>query len=343
MSRQTKLKILIVGPTAGLGGVRTHVKQLVKIFDKDSFELKIIRGNSTLENIMTNLRLKPDAVIHNLSVYKKELFRIVFNRYLFSAYNAKHILHLHGGKFCELGFLHHPVIVKMLVYHFRRYDRIFCLTNEQYKTISSFIKNKDSIQEIFNYVEIPRKNEIIKENKKLNLLFLGRLTKAKGLLDAMEAVKKIKSDKLILWVVGEGELNSKFLKNSDPRIRFVGKKNDIEKKKYLQKADIFIFPSSWPEGLPYAMLEAAAYGAALISTNVGSIDKILINEVNGFFVDPGNINMLTTIIQKFLDNPELSNKMGQESYKRCKHLFSIEHLKKIYQKMFIEWEFDKKC
>lgn len=343
MSRQKKIKILIVGPTAGLGGVRTHVKQLVKIFDKDAFEIKIIRGNSTLKNIKINLSFKPDAVIHNLSVYKKELLRVVFNRFLFFSCNAKHILHLHGGKFCELGFLLYPVIAKMLAFHFKRYDRIFCLTNEQYKKISSFINNRNSIQKIYNYVEIPRESEIIKENSKLNLLFLGRLTKAKGVLDAFEAVKKINSDKLTLWVVGEGELSSKFLKNSDSRIRVVGKKNDIEKKKYLQKADILVFPSSWPEGLPYAMLEAAAYGAALIGTNVGSIDKILINEVNGFFVEPGNISMLTEVIQKFLDNPELANKMGQESYKRCKHLFSIEHLKKIYQKMFIEWEFDKKC
>jgi glycosyltransferase involved in cell wall biosynthesis len=99
-------------------------------------------------------------------------------------------------------------------------------------------------------------------------------------------------------------------------------------------------PSSWPEGLPYAMLEAAAYGAALIGTNVGSVDKILFNEVNGFFIEPGNVNMLKDVIQKFLDNPKLAKEMGKESYRICKNLFSIEHLRKIYADLFVRLEFE---
>lgn len=335
-------KILIIGPTAGLGGVRTHVEHLQSIFGNDAFKVKLVQGNSTLATFIEYLRFKPDVVIHNLSVYQKELLRIVLNRCILFLHSAKHILHLHGGRFHELGFLTHPIFKKMMAFHFKRYDRIFCLTEEQYATMLSLTKHKNTIRKIYNYVEIPDKSELVKEKNNLNLLFLGRLTVKKGVMDAVKAVKKIRNDNLRLWIVGEGELKGEILKNCDPRIRVEGKKNGAEKKEYLQKAAILILPSSWPEGLPYAMLEAAAYGAALIGTNVGSVGKILLNEVNGFFIEPGNINMLTDVIQKFLDNPELANKMGKESYRICKRLFSIEHLIKIYADLFIKWEFDIK-
>ncbi len=335
-------KILIIGPTAGLGGVRTHVKHLLRILDTDEFEVKVIKGNSTLETFIKNMNFKPDVVIHNLSVYQKELLRIFLNRCTLFFHSARHILHLHGGRFNELGFLGNPIFMKMMAFHFKLYDKIFCLTEEQYEIILRLTRRKNVVKKIYNYVEIPDKKEIVKEKNKLNLLFLGRLTQKKGVLDAAKAVNRVKNDNLRLWIVGEGELKSKILKNKDPRIKVEGIKIDREKIEYLQKADILILPSSWPEGLPYAMLEAAAYGAALIGTNVGSVEKILLNEVNGFFIEPGNINMITNVIQKFLDDPELANKMGKESYRRCKHLFSIEHLKKIYWDLFKKWEFNIK-
>ncbi|GAG59611.1 unnamed protein product, partial [marine sediment metagenome] len=247
-------KILIIGPTAGLGGVRTHVEQLLSVFRNDIFTVKVIQGNSTFETFIKYMKFKPDVVVHNLSIYQKELLRVVLNRYILSLLTARHILHLHGGRFHELGFLTNPIFRKMMAFHFKRYDRIFCLTEEQYATILSLTKRKNTIQKIYNYVEIPDKAELVKEKEKLNLLFLGRLTMKKGVLDAVKAVKTIRNDNLRLWIVGEGELKGEILKNSDPRIRVEGEKKGAEKKKYLQKADILILPSSWPEGLPYAML-----------------------------------------------------------------------------------------
>ena len=237
--------------------------------------------------------------------------------------------------------LSNPIFKNLLALHFNRYDRIFCLTEEQYATIIGISKHKLSVKKVFNYVEIPNKENIVKENGILNFLFLGRLIPEKGVMDAVNAVKRIESGLIRLWIVGEGYLRNEILRIKDPRIQFVGKKIGKDKYKYLEKADVFVFPSSWPEGMPYAMLEAAAYGAALIGTNIGAVNQILFNGINGFFIESGNVDMLADTMKKFLHEPTLAGKMGDESYKICKDRFSFDQLKRIYDDLFASWEKEK--
>jgi glycosyltransferase involved in cell wall biosynthesis len=331
-------KILIIGPVNGVGGVRTHVEQLLKLFKYTKSEVKIIKGDKTYELCRTFLRMKPHLVIHNLSVYPKQLLRIMVNRLIMIEPSSKHILHLHGGRFDELGLLENQIIMKIIAIIFRLYDRIFCLTDEQFTTMVKLTKNRAIVRKIYNYVEIPPKTTLVKENGLLNLLYLGRLTAKKGVIDLIQAVQHIEDDKFRLWIIGDGKLKNELYKIKDPRIKFEGKKIGNEKEKYLRKADVFILPSRWPEGMPYAMLEASAYGAALIGTKIGAVDKILFDGINGYFVKPGDVRQLSGIIKKFIQNPDLSKKMGNESYNICEKFFSFDILKNIYRNLFAKWD-----
>jgi glycosyltransferase involved in cell wall biosynthesis len=334
-----KKRILIIGPTSGVGGVRTHVEQLLKLFSAYKFKVRIINGH-TFETFKNYMKFRPHIVIHNLSVYPKELIRIIINRSIAFRSSTKHILHLHGGRFNELGFLSGSISTKLLTFHFPRYDRIFCLTKEQYATMLVLCRRKESIQKIFNYVEVPDHANLDKKKDLLNLLYMGRLTSKKGVMDAVEAVKRIEGDVFRLWIIGDGELENVISQINDPRIKFEGKKIGKEKYKYLKKADVFILPSI-AESMPYALLEASAYGLALIGTNVGAVDQILFNKINGFFIEFGNIEMLADTIKIFIQNPALAREMGNESYKICQNFFSLDHLKKIYDDLFEKWDSDK--
>jgi glycosyltransferase involved in cell wall biosynthesis len=332
-----KIKIIIIGPENGVGGVRTHVELLLKLFKSFKFKVKVIKGNNTIKLFKTFLKIRPEIVIHNLSIFPKQILRTTINRLIMAWPNSKHIVHLHGGRFNELGFFGNSFIMKVITKTFRLYNKIFCITDEQFNLMLKFTKNKSVVAKINNYVEIPDKNAITKDNEFLNILYLGRLTAKKGILELVQVIRYLEEDKIRLWIVGDGELKNQIKKIEDPRIKFEGKKIGKEKVKYLRKADLFILFSTWPEGMPYAMLEASAYGAALISTKIGSIDKILFDGKNGYFIKAGDIKELSDVIKRFIRNPDLAHKMGNESYEICKRYFSFEILRNIYKNMFIKW------
>ena len=95
---------------------------------------------------------------------------------------------------------------------------------------------------------------------------------------------------------------------------------------------------SWGESLPYALLEAAAYGLALIATPVGAIDQVLFHGQNGFCVEPGNVPMITQAMEKLLADRTMVLKMGRESRRICEERFGLENLQQIYDNLFQKWD-----
>ncbi len=108
-------------------------------------------------------------------------------------------------------------------------------------------------------------NEIFNKEK-INLFFLGRINKIKGIEILLESVDKLEG--VELTVAGSGDhvfvekLKKKFIKN----IRFIGHLEGDEKYCYLKQCDIYVQPSK-TEGLSLAMLEAMACKVAMITTN----------------------------------------------------------------------------
>lgn len=257
-------------------------------------------------------------------------------RTIMSSRMTKHILHLHGGCFSDVDLANNRVWQLLLKFHFRRFDQIFCLTNEQYSTVSMCLGNSRSVRKIYNYVDIPDKRRLNKADKNLILLYIGRLHTLKGIREAVEAVRQIKEDRIRFWIIGTGELETELATINDPRILFLGEKKGIEKNTYLAEAHVFLLPSSW-ESLPYALLEAAAYGLALIATPVGAIDQVLFHGQNGFFVEPGNVPMITQAIKKLLADRSMVLKMGKESRRICEERFALKNFQQIYDNLFQKW------
>jgi glycosyltransferase involved in cell wall biosynthesis len=54
--------------------------------------------------------------------------------------------------------------------------------------------------------------------------------------------------------------------------------------RYYADTDIFLLPSRW-EGVPLSMLEAMSFGSLVVATNVGAIDEVIEDGVNGFLID----------------------------------------------------------
>lgn len=324
-------KILIIGPDGEVGGVKTHVNNLQKVLIKSSSQIICTQGEKVLNILYLRFKYKPEVVIYNLSIYRNKLIRNLITRTVLTKNKCRHILHLHGGNFQDFKFFGIKLLKSIFYLHFNRFECIYCLTKRQEDFLLDNFRFKKKIKKISNYIQLP---EVINEHKNydsINLLYVGRLHKLKGVEIAIHAVRQIKSKKIKLYIVGSGPLESVIAKINSDKISFEGVKFGEDLNRYYKISHIFLFPSSWPEGLPYVLLEAASYGLAIISTKVGAANEIINDGVNGLFVKENSSKDLKNKIEILLKDKDLLKKMGNESKNICKMKFSLNNLENLYK------------
>jgi glycosyltransferase involved in cell wall biosynthesis len=103
----------------------------------------------------------------------------------------------------------------------------------------------------------------------------------------------------------------------------------------LDAADIFILPSR-QEGLPIAILEAMAVGAAVISTPVGAIPDAILDGGTGLLVPPGDAAALADAICRLLDDPAARARLAANARRRFEAMFTIERTADLVAALYRE-------
>ena len=130
-----------------------------------------------------------------------------------------------------------------------------------------------------------------KDNKKIKLLFVGRIISRKNVDMIVEAYEKIKKEyDLELIIVGDGP-DIENVKKLSKTAKFTGAVDNPQD--YYKQSDIFVTPSKYGEGLQGTILEAMSSGLVIVATNT-KINKNLIKTGRGFLVEPE----LNSIIEK---------------------------------------------
>lgn len=118
-----------------------------------------------------------------------------------------------------------------------------------------------------------------------------------------------------------------------PYIQFLGNRSDVPP--ILKSLDICMLTSDpVVETFPQCLLEAMASGLPVVSTDVGSINEMVIEGVTGFLVPPGDVNALAERTLQLIDNPNKAREMGQAGRRRVEELFSLEIMVKRFEDMF---------
>lgn len=135
-------------------------------------------------------------------------------------------------------------------------------------------------------------------------LLLTRLTQEKGVRVVLRAVAALpRSPEFELVIAGRGPLESEVREVAavDPRIRFVGYVSGSEKAALLASAHCLIIPSLWYENAPVAVVEAAAYGLAVIGSRIGGLPELVREGSTGWLFEPGDDDGLTNIMRGVLN------------------------------------------
>jgi len=153
-------------------------------------------------------------------------------------------------------------------------------------------------------------NQGLSPNSKL-ILFVGRLEGAKDpllLIDTFYYVNKSNPDTRLL-VIGNGSFKEKMVKRIiqyklHNQVHFMGILPQSKVAEIMRISDIFLLTSAF-EGMPMSVLEALASGLPVVSTNVGEVKRVVINEFSGMISVKRRPDMLGNLVLRVLNNREI--------------------------------------
>ena len=159
-----------------------------------------------------------------------------------------------------------------------------------------------------------------KKNKKPTLLFLNRIKKYKGILTLLKAIEVLNSKKIKveLLVGGQGdylqEIKSYAKKKRLENVSFLGYIKENKKQELMQKAWIFVNPSS-KEGWGIVNIEANYFSTPVIGSDVGGIRDSVVDGETGLLFKQENHIELAKKIELLLKDKLLREKMGERGRK----------------------------
>lgn len=157
-------------------------------------------------------------------------------------------------------------------------------------------------------------------------LFLGRITKDKGVLDLITAFDvhcKNNNDSTLL-IVGPDEENllkdiESFHPNLASKMHIIGYTNTPET--YMQCSDVFCLPS-YREGFGSVVIEAASVGIPAIGSRIYGITDSIVDGKTGYVHDPKNILEITMLMNQLSSDSRLRETLGNTAMDRAHEEFS---------------------
>lgn len=144
----------------------------------------------------------------------------------------------------------------------------------------------------------------------INLLYVGRLMKEKGILELFEAAKYFNKSSINInfHIVGffEDDLEKTVKKlNDEEVIIYHGQQSDT--RPYIERAHAIIHPS-YHEGLSNVLLEAAASGRPILASDIPGCRETFDEGITGFGFEPKSSKNLIRTIEKFIKLPHKKKK-----------------------------------
>ena len=199
-----------------------------------------------------------------------------------------------------------------------------------------FPSRADRIYRIYNGLHLAEFQRADFSSKPPLIIAVGRLITKKGFGDLIRACGLLaeRGKSFRCEIVGEGPLDSELRYQIDAQnlrnnVVLTGVKPQMELRHRLAAANVFVLPSVIdPDGgmdnLPTVIMEAMATGLPVVSTNIGGIPEMVVENETGLLVQPGDAAAMAGAIEKLISDCSLAQKFGESGYERAEALFSIE-------------------
>jgi glycosyltransferase involved in cell wall biosynthesis len=194
----------------------------------------------------------------------------------------------------------------------------------------------DRIHRIYNALNLAEFRRADFSSAPPLIVAVGRLIDKKGFADLIQAGRLLMEGGISFrcQIFGDGPLEKKLHEqivelDLQNYVELAGPKPQHEIRNYLAGGTVFVLPSvidseGGMDNLPTVIMEAMATGLPVISTAIGGIPEMVIDNETGLLVSAGDARALADAIENVITKPSLARRLGEKGHKRACELFSIQ-------------------
>jgi phosphatidyl-myo-inositol alpha-mannosyltransferase len=345
------MKIALISPYdfAHPGGVINHIRALDEEFTRMGHDVRIIApasrkkipslgdrfiqigsprpipASGSISRISLSLHLAPDIK----EVLQREKFDIVHLHEPFMPMLCSAVLRFSNG--VNIGTFHaydaspgyelgRPFTTILLKRRNRKLSGRIAVSTPARDYAGKYVSGAFTV--IPNGVDLSRFHPGVKPipgyaDGKLNIVFVGRLEKRKGVKYLLEAYRRLKKDHpdIRLIIVGPGvnlrrryELKVRLYRLKD--VIFTGGVPYHDLPRYYQTADIFCAPATGGESFGIVLLEAMAMGKPIVATSNPGYASVVNQGEQALLVPPGNSKALAQALGRLIEDKALRGALG---------------------------------
>ena len=301
----------------------------------------------------SNKKINIDLVHLSPSLGKTAIMRDVYYANKCIKHNIPFVVFFHGWdkkyekKIEKNGYIH------KLSKTFGKASAIWVLCSEFKNKLIAWGLDKNKIivettmvdDTLLEHFDIDNKTKDIKKANNLNILFLSRIIKDKGIYESVKTFKilKDKFDNITYTIAGDGPefMNFKnYVENKNiSGIKFTGFISGQNKLDLLTKSHILFLPT-YHEGMPIAVLEAMAFGMPVVTRKVGGLKDFFEHTKMGYFTDSLNPKVFADILEKLLIDRELLQNIAIYNYNYAQKKFLasqvVKRIENVYEQILFK-------
>ena len=194
----------------------------------------------------------------------------------------------------------------------------------------------ERIHRVYNGVDLAEFGRATFSSDPPLMIAVGRLIPKKGFANLLRACVLLagRGVPFRCEIFGEGPLDNQLRRQIEELelenfVQLPGPKPQPELREYLAASSVFVLPSvaeaeGGMDNLPTVIMEAMATRLPVISTRIGGIPEMVIENQTGFLVPSEDVPELAGAIEKVINDRSLARRLGEAGYERAQTLFSID-------------------
>jgi glycosyltransferase involved in cell wall biosynthesis len=292
-----------------------------------------------LKHVVELVRLlrkeQPDVVLLTVSQGKFALIRDGLFVSLSRTYEARTVTYLRGSGYAEMRERQGRIAAWVLRSILKHSSRVIVL-GQSLVAMAHTVSPTSRVAVVTNGCPpavAPGQIGIRNENRPV-IAYIGRLSREKGLDDALLAARSIAASIPSLEFVLRGEWDSPVYESATMAlvaeyglsdiVRFPGPVSIDEKAEVLADAWVLLVPSH-SEGQPWVILEAMSAGVPVVAADTGAVCETVRNGFTGFVVPIADVASLSKCVVDLLADDDLWKRMSDASVQEYRDRFTVEH------------------
>lgn len=237
------------------------------------------------------------------------------------------VIHLHGGNFHAFYTEASPMMQWFIRYAIGRAARGVVL-GECLRDCFAGLLPAEKIAVVPNGIPDFARGWQRDPHPPLRVLYLGTVTRAKGIEIFLQAAQRLNSRQVPLEFQVAGpwysEQERRELAPLCKGVHILGEVSGQSKLRAWREADIFVFPGTQQEGLPLVVLEAMCAGLPVIATDRGCLREVVQHGRTGYLIAPGDVEALVQRLAELAANPQLTRQLGEAGRQRYESVYRAE-------------------